>query len=297
MKKAGSRGRKHFGLALVAALLASASVSGLLREREGIFRHKPRLESDARGSGGAGARPVGGEVEELPDPVSQILRADANDSTPEDRGIIWQFLRETCVERRRVAGVNWMEVDEALTWLRCASPAAPETEEALLEIASDDTLLEPLRCFALHHLGVLADTQRVESSTLVRLRSLAEAPEGGATGSAALRVLNRLCSSPCEFEWLRRRVLQVLDEETVGPAESRVVALQIAIELGAREIEPHARRLVSAGRQHAERVAAFHALAQLGNRETLLWIHSQPEPFEVLVKDARQTAISRLADR
>ncbi len=297
MKDAGSEGRKPFALALVAALLAGMAAAGLLREKEGVLHQKPPLDAGAERLGGADGGRFEGEVVELPDLVSQVLRTDAKGSNAEDRRIVWDFLRETCSERGRSIGANWLEVDEALTWLRSASSADPEIERALLEIASDDTLLEPLRCFALHHLGALVDARHVEFSTVARLRALVEASGGGAAGSAALRVLNSLSSSPSEAEWLRRQILQLVDESAAGPAERRVVALQIAVELGASEVEPHARRLVSAERQQAERVAAFHALAQLGTRETLRWIHSQPEPFELLVKDARQIAISRLADR
>ncbi len=296
MKAAGPRGRKNFGLALGTALIAGGVGLGILREAGVVTR--PEVGEVQMAAERAG--PVVPDEDvfvETPDLVWQVLRTDANQSTVEDRRVIWNFLRQSCRAEERRVGVNWMEVDEALTWLRSAEATVPELEGTLLQTASDSALLEPLRCFALHHLGVWAQRHSVEFSTVMQLRWLTEFSQSGAVVSAALRVLNELRSSPDEEEWLRMRILQLLDEKAGGSSEQRVVALQIAVELGAGEAEPFARGLALTSRQPAERVAAFLALGHLGDWETLRWINSQAEPFETLVKDAKRVATMRLAGR
>ncbi len=295
MKEAGPRGRKQFGKALVAALIAGGVGLGIVREAAVAPCREEGAEKPVPDRGGIAVR--GEEVDiEFPDLVLQVLRTDANESSEGDRRVIWDYLGESCrVEGRR--GVNWLEVDEALTWLRGALATAPELEGMFLQTASDTGLLEPLRCFALHHLGAWAERRCVEVSTVIQLRSLAESSQSGAVGAAALRVLNALRSSSDENQWLRGRILQLLNAKATGPSEQRVVALQIAVELEAGEVEPFARELVSPSCQQAERVAAFLALGHLGDRETLRWIKSQPEPFEAIVKDAKGIATSRLAGR
>ncbi len=292
----GLRQHRSFGVALCAGLLVGGGGLWVLRQRTELPGEHTR---------GVPLIPLGGRADEgseVDDPFvfsglpGQVLRTRASDSTAEDRQVIWQFLRDNFSGENGSRGVNWFEADEALTWLRGASFAPLEVEEGLIELAADRSLLEPLRCFALHHLGMWAEAHDVGIPTLERLRSLVEARQTGATATAALRVLNRVSSSPQGTDWLRDRVVRLVGTD-VCPSDQRVAALQIAVELGAAEVELFARRLVDPGRQHAERVNAFLAMGHLGNHDTLRWIESQPEPVEILVKEARQSALRSLAGR
>lgn len=290
------RQHRSFGAALCAGLLVGGGGMWVLRQRTELPFENTRGGALSALGGGADE---GGEVDDpfvfsgLP---GQVLRTRATDSTAEDRQVIWQFLKENFGSKSGSRDVNWFEADEALTWLRGASVASLEVEAGLIELAADKSLLEPLRCFALHHLGMWAEAHDVGFSTLERLRSLVEEQQTGATPTAALRVLNRVSSSPQSADWLRDLVVRLVGIDSC-PSDQRVAALQIAVELGATEVEPFARLLVDPTRQHSERVNAFLAMGHLGNQETLRWIESQPEPLEILVKEARQAALRSLAGR
>jgi hypothetical protein len=292
----GLRRHRSFGVALCAGMLVGGGGLWVLRQRTELPVEHTR--GGPAGSLGGHA----GEGIEVDDPFvfsglpGQVLRTRATDSTAEDRRVIWQFLRENFGSESGSRDVNWFEADEALTWLRGASLAPLEVEAGLIELAADNSLLEPLRCFALNHLGIWAESHEVGFSTLERLRSLVEGRQTGATSTAALRVLNRVSSSPQGADWLRDRVVRLVGID-ICPSDQRVAALQIAVELGAVEVEPFARRLVDPSRHQAERVNAFLAMGHLGNHDTLRWIEAQPEPLEILVKEARQSALRSLAER
>lgn len=251
--------------------------------------------SGAQGWGVAGAR----DQNDLPEGstgVTQLLRSEANDSSLEDRRLVWMFLREGCGVETPGRSVDWFAADEALTWLREAVDAAPEIEVELMRLGGDRSLSEALRCFALQHLGMWAEGHPLGAGTLAQLRVAAEDALAGGVGGAALRILNRQRVLPAEEEWIRTRVLELLKAVDCS-TEQRVAALQIAVELEAGEVESLARRLTEPGRQIAERVNAFLALGRLGNHETLRWLSAQPLPHEALVSEAREKALLALAKR
>lgn len=290
------RGRGGAGVALFAALLAGGGGSVVLRQWT-VF---PTVQ------GRGGLSPTQGEPASrgreqaessgLSDLALQILRTEPGDSTVEDRGVVWSFLFETGQSKSGDDSVNWLEVDEALTWIRGASVAVPEIEFGLLGIARDPSLLETSRCLALQHLGIWAEKRSLTHDSVEKLRAIAEDFRFAGTASAALRVLNRLRSTPEEDRWLRDRIPGLLGGADCS-AGQRVAALQIAVELGVAEVEADVRRLTGPGRQLVERVNAFVALASLGDRDTLRWILSQPEPTEILVREARQSALNTLGGR
>jgi hypothetical protein len=249
-------------------------------------------------SGGAGVG-EGGDQEPFlrhPSGVAELLRGEAKDSSMADRRQVWTFLREYCGGETPNSSVDWIAVDEALTWLRGAVEAAPEIEAELAGLGGDRTLPEALRCFALQHLGMWGEEHPLGADALAQLRAAAGECAAGGVGGAALRILNRLKVLPEDEEWLRGRVLEVLAVVDCS-TEQRVAALQIAGELEVAEAEPLARRYAEPGRQVAERVNAFLALGRLGDRETLRWLGSQSLPHESLVLEARERALRNLAKR
>jgi hypothetical protein len=290
------RKRESFGLALLAALLAGGGGFWVLRSKTIVVPAK----SDGAGLIVAGDHASGSGESDETTPVSdllrQILRTDARDSSIEDREVIWRLLKENYRAQSGAESVNWFEVDESLAWLRGARAEDPEIESGLIGIAADKSLLEQARCFALQHLGIWAEQNAVGATTVQQLRALAEDMQCRPVASAALRVLTRLRASSEDTQWLRDKIVRLL-ETSDCPSVQSVAALHIAVELGAAEVEPFARRLTAPGCQQAQRVNAFLALGCLGTRDTLRWIQSQPEPVEILVKEARQTALKALVGR
>jgi hypothetical protein len=291
---AGKSWRRHPGAALLAALFVGGSAALFLRSRGGISVEKVgdlpernlavSLEGAWEETGGLSAR------------VGQVLRAEADGSTAKDRRLVWGYLRECGEASDPGRGVDWFGVDEALSWLRGASEAGVEIEAELTGLGLDGTLCESLRCFALEHLGMWAELHPLGAATVEQLRAVTDKSLVGGVGAAALRILNRIRSQPSDAEWLRARILGLLERTECHP-EQRVAALQIAVELEATEVEPAARKLSEPTWQVAERVNAFLALGRLGNHETLHWLGSQPKPAETLVLEARKQAIVELAKR
>lgn len=295
--KAGKSWRRHPVVALLVALFVGGSAALVLRNRGGISVEKvgdsPGRNMPVASDGGW--EELGG----LSARVEQILRAEAAASTGEDRRLVWEYLRACGEAPDPGRGVDWFGVDEALSWVRGASEAPAEIEAELTSLGRDGMLCESLRCFALQHLGMWAEEHPLGAVTVEQLRAVTdEADEAlvGGVGAAALRVLNRIRSQPSDAQWLRVRVLGLLEKMQCHP-EQRVAALQIAVELEATEVEPAARKLSEPNRQVAERVNAFLALGRLGNRETLRWLGSQPRPAETLVLEARAQAMVELAKR
>ena len=282
-------------MALSAAMLVGGTALWFSRNSEERFFGGTGVVSGARG--GSGAR-VWNQQELLEDPpcVAQLLRSEASNSTLEDRKLVWMFLRQECGAEGPGRSVDWFAADEAFTWLRGAEVAAPEIEAELMSLGGDQSLSEGLRCFALQHLGMWAEGHPLGARTVAQLRAATGEALAGGVGGLALRVLNRMKTSSAEEEWLRVRVSELL-EAVDCPTEQRVAALQIAVELGAAEVEPFARKFVEPGRQVVERVNALLALGRLGNQETLRWLMSQPHPHEALVLEARERALLFLAKR
>jgi hypothetical protein len=282
-------------LAVCTALLAGGAAVLLVRSAREPFSPKPLAVSQVQ----AGVAAVEGDLEtqgNIAARVEQTLRGEANDSTLEDRSLVWRFLRESFGASTLSPGVDWFAADEALTWLRGAVGAGPEIEAELMRLGGDRSLSDSLRCFALQHLGMWAEEHPLCHGTVEELRVVTgEVLASGVSGNA-LRILNRCRSLPAEEQWLRTCVLGILENPDC-PSERRVAALQIAVELEALEVEPVARKLVEPSRPVAERVSAFLALGRLGNRETLRWLGSQPRPLETLVLEARDRAFLNLEKR
>lgn len=290
--------KRHPGVALFAAVLVGGAGVWCLREKGGRPSSLERqLEEVAPVGGAVVTVPVDVDFEGQPGSAAwvwQILRGEAKDSTPEDREGVWAFLREGFGAATQ--NLNWFAADEALTWLRGAVAAASEIESGLMSLGGDRSLSESLRCFALQHLGIWAEEHRLGAEVVAQLRAATGEVQSGGVGGAALRVLNRIRTSPAEEAWLRTRVVELLENVDCSP-EQRVAALQIAVELDAVAVEPVARKLVAPSRQVSERVNAFFALGRLGNEETLRWLSSQAQPAEALVLEAKERAIRNLATR
>ena len=287
--------RRRAGLALGAALLAGGAAVVLLRSVGEPFSPEPQAVPQVWTGGAAAA----GDLEEqgsIAARVEQTLRGEANDSTFEDRSLVWRFLRESFGAPILSPSVDWFAADEALTWLRGAVGAGLEIEAELMRLGGDRSLSESLRCFALQHLGMWAEEHPLRHGTVEELRVVTgEVLAAGVSGNA-LRILHRSSVLPAENQWLRTCVLGMLENPDC-PSERRVAALQIAVELEALEVESVARKLVEPSRPVAERVSAFLALGHLGNRETLQWLGSQPRPLETLVLEARDRAFLNLEKR
>ncbi len=287
--------RRRPGLALLVALLVGGTAAGFLRYRGQRFFSEMGGVSSAQ----VGVVEDGGASEgqlEGANVVAELLRSEANDSSIEERRQVWTFLRECCGENTPGRSVDWVAVDEALTWLRGAVDAAPEIEAELMRLGGNRSLPETLRVFALQHLGMWAEGHPLGAETLAQLRAATGELAAGGAGGAALRILNRLRVLSEDEEWLRGRVCELLAAVDCS-TEQRVAALQVAVELEAAEVEPLARKLAEPGRQVAERVNAFLALGRLGDHETLRWLGSQPPPRESLVLEAKQRALRCLAKR
>lgn len=242
---------------------------------------------------------VGGDLEDFPRHsswVGEVLRRDVNGSTSQDRQLLWRFLRESCSAENGGRSPEWFDADEVLTWLRGAPGEAAEIEAGLMHLSLDQSLSGSLRCLALRHLGMWAEEHPLGEETVVQLRAATGARMESGVGAAALCVLHRMRPSSGNKDWLRARILELLEDGNCPP-EQRVAAFQIAVELNAAEVEPVARKFVAPSRAVAERVSAFLALGRLGNRETLQWLRVQPLPIEVLVLEARERALLNLANR
>jgi hypothetical protein len=225
--------------------------------------------------------------------LPEVLRKDPEGSTTEDRRLLWEFLRKCCGVENGGRNPDWFEADEVLCWLRGAYEAASEVESELVNLGGNPSLLGSIRCLALNHLGRMSEERVLGVETVAQLRSATGERLARGVGAAALRVLHRMRSSSGDREWLRARVLELL-EDADCPPEQRVAALEVAVELDAGEVESIARKLVDPRRQAAERVSAFVALGRLGNGETLRWLRAQPLPVEALVLEARERAVLNL---
>jgi hypothetical protein len=283
------------GAALLAALLAGGAASWTFRNKGEGIPVEGWAVSVGR-SGGASSPVESEDSTGTSSWVGEVLRRDANVSTSEDRQPVWMFLRECCGTENSGLNPEWFDADEALTWLRGAPGAASEIEAGLMSLAGNLSLSGSLRCLALRHLGIWAEEQPLGLETLVKLRAVTGERVVTGVGAAALQVLHRMRSSAVERDWLRARVLELLEDGDC-PLEQRVAALQIAVELDVKEVEPVARRFVAPSRQVTERVSAFLALGRLGNGETLRWLRVQAPPVEALVLEARERALLNLAGR
>jgi hypothetical protein len=192
--------------------------------------------------------------------------------------------------------VDWFGIDEALTWLRGAGVAPEEIESGLMHLGENPLLSEMLRCLALQHLGAWAEEHQTGVAVAEGLRALAADFQSGTVGCAALRVLLRIRSEPGDSLWVRNMALDWMEREDCIP-ERRLAAIEVAVDLHVPEAEPNARKLVAPARLVAERVGGFLALGELGNGKTLQWILAQPVPTEVLVAEARNIALTKLANR
>jgi hypothetical protein len=283
------------GAALLAALVAGGAASWILRnEGEGISLERRAVSADR--SGGVSLAVDSEDASGVSSWVREVLRRDANGATSEDRQLLWTFLRGCCGSENGEQSPQWFDADEALTWLRGATGVPSEVESGLTSLGGDLSLSEAIRCLALRHLGMWAEEQSLGVETVVKLRAVTGERLARGVGAAALRVLHRMRSSSGDRDWLRARVLELLEDGDC-PLEQRVAALQVAVELDAAEVEPVARKLVAPGRQVVERVSAFLALGRLGNGETLQWLRMQPQPVEALVLEARERALLNLAGR
>jgi hypothetical protein len=236
------------------------------------------------------------ETPEPPDWILQMLRSDAREATFADRRRVWMFVSECGAKSSPNPTVNWLGIDEALFWLRGATQVPDEIETGLMRIGAAMDASESLRCFALQHLGVWSEENPMSETTIAQLRVVACDTSAGGAGALALQVLNLRRTSRSDEEWLVSKIAGLLAGNG-SSLEQSVAALQIAVDLGAAELEPLARKFAPVGRHVFEQVSAYFALGRLGNTHTLKWIEDHPLSDNALVKEARELAVKSLLHR
>ncbi len=287
--------RRDLGVALGASLVVGAvAVAGLHKNM------RASLQVRDQGGGTAhvakGFHDPGAETPGPPEWILQMLRSDARDASFADRGRVWMFVCECGAKLSSNHAVDWLEIDEALFWLRGATHVPEEIETGLMRIGAATDAAESLRCFALQHLGIWSGENRMSETTLAQLRVVACDTGAGCAGALALHVLNLRRSSRADDEWLFSKIADVLSNEG-SCLEQREAAFQIAVDLGASEMEPLIRKFAAVGRHVSEQVSAYFALGRLGNAQTLRWIGNNPVPDSALLQEARERALNSLQHR
>jgi hypothetical protein len=226
--------------------------------------------------------------------VAEILRRAPSDATPEERAIVWTFLK---TPPGPTSEALWLlGIDEALTWIRGAVQASDEVESGLLELVQKREYPAGLREFALQHLAVWAEERLAGAPVLKALRDLVVSERSTKIAGQALQALCRSRFAEREMPWIRDAALALATDPEAHPS-SRLAAIEVGGHCGFEEMEPCARKLLAGSQTVGERVVAFQVLGWVGSRGTLEWLEKQPLFAEGLAAAAHMQALQTLRER
>ncbi len=231
-----------------------------------------------------------------PPAIAEILRKDPRGSNAEDRGCVWEFLRQLWGDAFK-RDADWLlGADEALNWLRGATQAGPEVEVGLVELATNSLRPNALREYAMQHLGIWAEEHAAGPRVLEAFhRTIVEETALPLSG-VALLALTRSRFSQQERAWIHDQALH-LAGITSANVLTRTAALQVAGQLGFVEAEPSARKAFKEAGTVNERIIALQVLGWVGSRDTLNWLAAVGEDSEPMVCVAQRQALRLLRTR
>ena len=234
------------------------------------------------------------DSERTPAMVAEILRRSPSDATPEERAIVWAFIKKAPAKEQEALWL--LGIDEALTWIRGAEQAGSEVESGLLELVQRRDYPEALREFALQHLGVWTEEHLAGAAVLEALQKLVVSERATKIAGQSLQVLCRSRFAESQMPWIRDAALSLATDSAAHPG-SKTAAVEVGGHCGFEEIEPWARQLLVQAQGVGEKMVAFNVLGWVGSRGTLEWLEKQPPCGEGLAAAAQKQALHTLQER
>jgi hypothetical protein len=235
----------------------------------------------------------------VPADIRRILQLDPHAAREEERQAVLRFVRVLGFDGEsapaREGDLRWV-ADAVLTWLRRGSADADALALELAALARKENTQPELRESVLVHLGLC----RVNDTTRERVGQ--ELSQVGAGNPAhpwvgiALGLLGRGVFVAAQPEWVRERCLE-LAADPQAHVLCRIAAFDLAALRGWQEAEPLARIQSVSAAAATERVAALHALAEVGNEDTLRWLEKWEPPQDPFLSACLDETRQRLRSR
>lgn len=235
----------------------------------------------------------------VPAEIQRILKLEPHTAREEERnavlGFVQAFRSEPEFSAIQQADLRWV-IDGLLMWLRREGSDGDALAVALAEIARKEEAPPELREISLVHLG-LCRVSEVTRERVGRVLSQvgAEHPTRPWVGSA-LGLLGREVFVAAQPEWVRERCLE-LAADPQAHVLCRIAAFDLAALRGWQEAEPLARIQSVSAAAATERVAALHALAEVGNEDTLRWLEKWEQPQDPFLAACLDATRRRLRAR
>jgi hypothetical protein len=235
-----------------------------------------------------------GEAEDLPSerepswgplvplPVREILLRDPSAAEEGSFPALFRYLDQLAGmdalprEGFPEADVRWI-ADGVMGWMRRACPDSEPLARGLLRIARLAEPASAVKECALTHLGRCRMSPRAREEFSREIAELAGNDPQFPWVGIALGLLGGEVFPAERPEWVRERCLKLI-ADSHAHVLCRIGALSLAANRHWKDAEPLARVQSVSSASLAERVAALHVLAEVGDEETFLWLEKWDVP-------------------